>query len=121
MKKQNMFNGNSWAPIGLLGGMAITVLCAGCQTWNGGYPLQPNTRIPPPGTGTYQVPANYYSGATNSVSQVTGNPYEAASGSTVVSAVQGGQVQPATFTSPIPSTDLVAPVDQGAATLNWQQ
>lgn len=43
---------------------SMIFLC-GCQTWsNGGYPLQNVSRVPPPGTGTYQLPNGYYNNTT---------------------------------------------------------
>ena len=42
----------------------------GCQSWQGGYPLSNPARVPPPGTGTYQVPSGYYNNTGGQVSQM---------------------------------------------------
>lgn len=59
----------------------------GCQSWQGGYPLSNPARVPPPGTGTYQVPSGYYNNTGGQVSQM--NPV-------------GG------FSNGMPSTNLTA-------------
>lgn len=41
---------------------------AGCQTWTGGFPLSSPARVPPPGTGTYQLPPGYYKNSSTSPS-----------------------------------------------------
>ncbi len=48
----------------------LGVCLSGCQSWqSGGFPLQNTTRVPPPGTGTFQVPNAYYNnGSTSSIS-----------------------------------------------------
>lgn len=39
----------------------------GCQSWQGAsFPLQNATRVPPPGTGTYQMPSGYYNNTNTS-------------------------------------------------------
>ncbi len=51
---------------------ALIVTCAlstGCQSWQGSQFALPNTtRVPPPGTGTYQLPTGYYNNATSALS-----------------------------------------------------
>lgn len=39
----------------------------GCQSWQGAsFPMQNATRVPPPGTGTYQLPSGYYNNTNTS-------------------------------------------------------
>ena len=41
--------------------LLLAVSVAGCQSWSpGAFPLQNMSRVPPPGTGTYQLPSGYY-------------------------------------------------------------
>lgn len=42
-------------------------LTTGCQSWQGAsFPMQNATRVPPPGTGTYQMPSGYYNNTSTS-------------------------------------------------------
>ena len=42
-------------------------LTTGCQSWQGAsFPMQNATRVPPPGTGTYQLPSGYYNNTSTS-------------------------------------------------------
>lgn len=49
--------------------MIVVATCVcGCQTWpNANFPLQNATRVPPPGTGTYQLPTGYYNNNTSAL------------------------------------------------------
>lgn len=113
----------------------------GCRAWTGGYPLQSPSRVPPPGTGTYQVPSNYYNnpgtvsqaysgGATNVAASNLNTGYPAtnlvpATGVApgTANAFGNAPVQPASFTTPtgsapssgIPSTNA----SQGASSFNF--
>ena len=73
---------------------------SGCKSWMG-YPMQYPARIQPPGTGTYNVPSNYYNQTGGSVSQVyPGTPVNA---SVMTAAGVPGYstgVAPATYTTP---------------------
>lgn len=43
--------------------LCVVAAIGGCQSWSQvgqGYPV--GSRVPPPGTGTYNVPSNYYNG-----------------------------------------------------------
>lgn len=41
--------------------IAVAVGLSGCQAWPGAnFPVQNTTRVPPPGTGTYNLPGGYY-------------------------------------------------------------
>jgi hypothetical protein len=41
---------------------------SGCQAWPAAnYPMQNATRVPPPGTGTYQLPSGYYNNTSSLV------------------------------------------------------
>ena len=78
----------------------------GCQAWyGGGYPLQSNSRVPPPGTGSFQVPSTYYNNAGGSVSQVVqGVPTNSVAAS-AMNAPQASQGMAATnMTQALPST-----------------
>lgn len=90
----------------------VTSLCAcslsftGCQSWySGGYPFNNPSRVPPPGTGTYQLSSGYYNnpGATHGqlsgnpampAGRVSGNPGFAASSRNSLDTVQPNVVQP---------------------------
>lgn len=51
-------------------GVALAAI-GGCQSWQGAnFPVTNATRVPPPGTGTYQLPNGYYN-STNSTSAVS--------------------------------------------------
>lgn len=74
---------------------------AGCQSWQGaGFPVQNATRVPPPGTGTYQLPSGYYNNSSsssalpNSTSQL--HAANATTGIRPVSAAAPGTQMPAT-------------------------
>jgi hypothetical protein len=88
-------------------------LC-GCQTWsNGAYPLQNVSRVPPPGTGSYQMPNGYYNNGTAALSP-TGQVTAASANVSGLRPASGGlptttlndfgtsqnQVQTAQFTQP---------------------
>ncbi|RMF42472.1 MAG: hypothetical protein D6753_07445 [Planctomycetota bacterium] len=91
-------------------GMGALVL-AGCQGWGGGW-MNP-VRVPPPGTGTYQLPPGYYNNVQPAQPPTGGaNPYQAPAGSTTRyeqggSGTNFGGVQPAGFyataTTPAPT------------------
>ncbi len=50
----------------------------GCQSWQGAsFPLQNSTRVPPPGTGTYQLPTGYYNNNSTSALAPTGQTMQA--------------------------------------------
>ena len=70
-----------------------------------GYPMQYPARIQPPGTGTYNVPSNYYNQTNGAVSQVY--PGAPLNSSVVTAAGAPGYnagVAPATYTTPAGST-----------------
>lgn len=103
-----MFKRSFHPAAGLLFGLTIVGL-SGCQSWMAGYPLQSPTRVPPPGTNSYNVPSTYYNNTGGSVSQlyqgvpvsggaVTLNPGMQPSQPSVAFGAQG--VQPATYTTP---------------------
>ncbi|WP_145076494.1 hypothetical protein [Aureliella helgolandensis] len=46
--------------------LSLCVLC-GCQAGASGFPMQNMTRVPPPGTGTYQTSGDYYNNNTSAV------------------------------------------------------
>jgi hypothetical protein len=72
------------------------LLFCGCQSWSGGaLNMQNATRVPPPGTGTYQLPPGYY----NNTSAATSN-------SQVMQASNTNSWQSAGAT--LPSTSLAA-------------
>ena len=91
--------------------LAVVSLC-GCQSWSpGGFPLQNMSRVPPPGTGTYQLPNGYYNNNTSATTPsgqvmtagATGGlrPAQGALPTTNLAASQGNaQVQTAQFTAP---------------------
>lgn len=75
---------------------------AGCQSWQGApFPMQNATRVPPPGTGTYQLPSGYYNNPTSALP---------ATNSTQTAAAAPG-LRPATGTFPstgLPATNLAS-------------
>lgn len=75
---------------------SIVGLClTGCQSWQaGGFPMQNGTRVPPPGTGTYQLPNGYYNNSTSSLVPQT-PPLQAVA----------GNMRPAS--GALPTTDMV--------------
>lgn len=106
--------------------LSLTAMC-GCQTWStGGYPLQNVSRVPPPGTGTYQLPNGYYNNNTTAVapngqvmtaSTNTGG-LRPASGGLPTTTLAGfsasqNQVQPAQFTQP-PSASQFGPASMSS-------
>lgn len=69
----------------------------GCQTWQGAsFPLQNATRVPPPGTGTYQLPTGYYNNSTSALTPA-GQTMQASNG-----AASGLR----TASGPLPTTNL---------------
>ncbi len=47
--------------------IAACLSFGGCQSWQGGaFPLPNTTRVPPPGTGSYQLPSGYYNNSATS-------------------------------------------------------
>lgn len=84
-----------------LGGYGCALLLAagicGCQTWApGAFPMQNPSRVPPPGTGTYQLPSGYYN--STSASNPSGSGMTASSAGSGLRKVEGG----------LPTTDLAA-------------
>ncbi len=87
---------------GWFGASAIGILLlAGCQGWGGGW-MNP-VRVPPPGTGTYQLPPGYYNNVQPAQPPAgTGNSYQPPAGSTTRYEPSGapggfGGVQPAGY------------------------
>lgn len=84
----------------LLGGPVMV----GCQSWNaGGFPLDNMSRVPPPGTGTYQLPGGYYNGGTTG--QVSSNVDAGFEAATFASANNPAGVS---FAGAMPATSLSA-------------
>ncbi len=72
------------------------IAVSGCQTWAPtGFPLQNMSRVPPPGTGTYQMPNGYY----NNTSAVAPNGQ-------VMTASSNSGLRPAS--GALPTTNLAA-------------
>ena len=83
--------------------IASAVSLSGCQSWSGGtFPLQSQTRVPPPGTGTYQLPNGYYNNT--SAPAPTGQAMQ--TGSTSGQGLPNGV---------LPTTNLVAGPTTGAS------
>jgi hypothetical protein len=80
---------------------------AGCQSWQGAsFPIQNATRVPPPGTGTYQLPNRDYHNTGSSSSALPGST------SLMHAAAPPVGLRSATGSTPsaqLPATNLVAP------------
>lgn len=108
--------------------MPIFTCCAvvGCQSL-GGYSAQSITRVPPIGTGSYQVPGSYYGNAAPPNSTAANNAAAPANNLSVTLGDTSG-LQPVTTAqfSDIPSTSGSSPVVGAAAAqfsdpqLQWQ-
>ena len=102
---------NRCATLGLFS-TATVLLLAGCQTWGPStFPLQNASRVPPPGTGSYQAPNGYYGNQAPPTGQ-TMMP------STSAASFAGGQL-PATNLSTqngnsVVAAQYTAPNEQGA-------
>ena len=91
----------------LLAGSLAATLFVGCHSWSGGaYPFQSTSRVPPPATGSYQVPSSYYNNTGGNVSQVyqgsapvAANPASAANGSLPAENGFTNTVQPAGYSA----------------------
>jgi len=103
---------------------------AGCQSWQGtSFPIQNATRVPPPGTGTYQLPSGYYNNTGSSTSAL---PNSATLMHAANPAVGLRSVTGTTPSTHMPATNLAAPSPVVAAaytdpnpldvpSLQWQQ
>lgn len=110
--------------------IAACLSFSGCQSWQGAaFPLPNTTRVPPPGTGSYQLPNGYYNNSAtsaipnkSSTNQLAGtNPsLNATTAPSSLSAFSGvstanfaasqesqqkSSLAPAAYVQPIPSTD----------------
>ncbi len=85
--------------------IAVSLSFSGCQSWQGAaFPLPNATRVPPPGTGTYQLPSGYYNN--NSTSSLpVGSPATQLAG-TSSGLTPGSGMYP---TTNMPATNLVQP------------
>lgn len=94
----------------------------GCQSWSaGGYSMQNASRVPPPATGTYQLPSAYYNGGGGQASNATQNANSSLSARGVSAAppvgspltgVSSTNVQPAGYMAPAGAN---YPVNGGSA------
>jgi hypothetical protein len=76
---------------------AGSLMLAGCLgTGSNMYPMQNMSRVPPPGTGTYTPPGNYYRSAPGSGANVGLQPVQGSSPTADWSG-SNGMVQPAQF------------------------
>ncbi|MFN3190120.1 MAG: hypothetical protein ACE361_06315 [Aureliella sp.] len=99
---------------GLCAAACMLALC-GCQSWNTGYPIQSPSRVPPPGTGSFQTSSPYYNGAGNynGTGNVSQNYPAAVPGYGVPQSYSApAPVQPATFTAPQAQPSGVVPAAQ---------
>ncbi len=82
----------------------LTVFTAtvGCQSWQGGgFPVQNATRVPPPGTGTYQLPTGYYNNTNASTSALAPAGRTLQASNDAASSLR-------TASGPLPTTNLTA-------------
>lgn len=93
------------APQQFFSAITLAVLFfSGCQSWQGAnFPMQNGTRVPPPGTGTYQLPSGYYNNnSTSSLTSATSNAQFAAGGNSAIAAPASNFVPASTVTSGYP-------------------
>lgn len=130
----------------LAGLVVCLIACSGCTTWSGGFPMSNPARVPPPGTGSYPQPANYYqnngqgplpttSSATTGMPSAPANfPVQAASHQAPAGVSFQNGVRPASGMIPTnvnafpanpagnryPSIDVPTAQDGTSANLQWQ-
>lgn len=104
-------------PLLLCATLVVMAQTSGCQSWQGAsFPMQNATRVPPPGTGTYQMPSGYYNNSSVSSQPAASLPQasqtmqanNAAAGSPQAANSAGGEVVQAAFQSTQPSASAVA-------------
>ena len=110
---------SSIGPLSLLA-LSVTTLTA-CQSWSpAGTPLNNPARVPPPGTGTYQVPSAYYNNSGGNLSQVYSGSdpvamQQAMPAAGFAAAADGGlpasNVQPAAYA--VPTNSNIGQAGQG--------
>ncbi len=84
---------------------ALLILGSGCKSWSSdNYSLYNATRVPPPGTGTYQLPNGYYNNAAQPAAGQAA-PVNAAPGANSAAAV-----------APNPIADTMPPTSLASAT-----
>lgn len=107
----------------VLASLAVSV--SGCQSWSQvAQGIPSGSRVPPPGTGTYQVPSSYYnngaaakSGAVSSNAQPAGGTNTAAAANTTTAS---NTTTARTASQPLPSTGSSAGAPTTATTAQWQ-
>ncbi len=75
----------------------------GCQSWQGAsFPMQNATRVPPPGTGTYQLPSGYYNNSSNTSALAPANSMmQATAGVNGTGTLPATNLAAATLASPL--------------------
>ena len=89
------------------------IAICGCQSWSQiGQAVPGGSRVPPPGTGTYNVPSSYYNNGAGAKSGALSSTDSAPSAT-------GGQVRTASAQA-LPSTNQQPAANSEVATANWQ-
>lgn len=105
----------------VLAGWAMGI--SGCQSWSQvGQGIPSGARVPPPGTGTYQVPPNYYNNATGAKTGAVGSNVQPSGSNSVASGTASNAAAARNAAQPLNASTAVANTGgpATASTAVWQ-